>query len=50
MDEMNRLLSKYLIHAVKKPKKVVIKPVNIDFPLPTKIEGIENRLNSFNSF
>jgi hypothetical protein len=40
---MNHLLSKYLIHTtkkvVKKAPKVNIKPVNIDFPLPEKLQG-----------
>ena len=27
-----------------------IKPVKIDFPLPDKVMGIENRLNSKNTF
>lgn len=47
---MNRLVSKYLLSVVKKAKKAVIKPVNIDFPLPEKVEGIENRLNSLNTY
>jgi asparaginyl-tRNA synthetase len=47
---MNRLLSKYLKSVVKKPKKVNIKPVKIDFPLPEQIEGIEARLNSLNTY
>lgn len=34
----------------KKPHKVNIKPVKIDFPLPDKVTGIENRLNSKNLF
>lgn len=50
MDEMNRLVSKYLLSVVKKPKKINIKPVKIDFPLPDQIEGIENRLNSLNTY
>jgi asparaginyl-tRNA synthetase len=47
---MNRLVSKYLLTVVKKAKKVNVKPVKIDFPLPDKIEGIENRLNSLNTY
>jgi len=50
---MNHLLSKYLVHTVKKvakKPKVNIKPVNIDFPLPEKLEGSENRLNTPNTF
>lgn len=45
---MNKLVSKYVLSTVKKPKKapkVNIFPVKIDFPLPTKLEGAENRLN-----
>ena len=34
----------------KKGPKVNIKPVKIDFPLPDKIQGSENRLNSKNSY
>ena len=48
---MQKLLSiKYLKAVVKKPKKAVIKPVNIDFPLPDKVQGVENRLNSANTY
>jgi hypothetical protein len=47
---MNRLVSKYLKSTVKRPKKVNIKPVKIDFPLPEQIEGIEGRLNSLNTY
>jgi hypothetical protein len=47
---MNRLVSKYLLSVVKKPKKVNIKPVKIDFPLPDQIQGIEDRLNSLNTY
>jgi len=51
---MNHLLSKYLVHTVKKvvkkAPKVNIKPVDIDFPLPEKVEGSENRLNIPNTF
>lgn len=50
---MNRLVSKYVLSTVKKPKKapkVNIVPVNIDFPLPTKLEGAENRLNQGTAF
>ncbi len=48
---MQKLLSiRYLKAAVKKPKKAVIKPVNIDFPLPDKVQGIETRLNSLNTY
>lgn len=50
MDEMSRLLSKYLVHTAKQPKKVNIKPVKIDFPLPNKVEGIEGRLNALNTY
>lgn len=37
---MNKLTSKYLLSVVKKQKKINIKPVKIDFPLPDKIEDI----------
>jgi hypothetical protein len=38
---MQKLVNiKYLKAVVKKAKKVVIKPVNIDFPLPTQVQGI----------
>jgi hypothetical protein len=47
---MQRLASKYLLSTVKKAKKVNIKPVKIDFPLPETIEGIDNRLNSLNTY
>ena len=48
---MQKVLSlRYLKATVKKPKKAVIKPVNIDFPLPDKVQGIENRLNSLNTY
>lgn len=47
---MQRLTAKYLLATVKKARKAVIKPVNIDFPLPNTIEGIENRLNSLNTY
>jgi len=51
---MNKLVSKYLLttvkKTVKKAKKVNIVPVNIDFPLPTILEGSENRLNKDTSF
>ena len=50
MDEMSRLVSKYLLSVAKKPKKVNIKPVKIDFPLPEQMEGIEHRLNSLNTY
>ena len=50
MDEMNRMLQKYLVQGAKQAKKVNIKPVKIDFPLPTQIEGIEHRLNATNTF
>lgn len=33
-----------------KAPKVNIKPVKIDFPLPDKVAGIENRLNCKNTF
>ena len=40
------------VKEAKKPKapKVNIKPVKIDFPLPENITGIENRLNTKNTF
>lgn len=50
---MHQLVSKYLVNTVKKAKKPVktnIVPVNIDFPLPTKLVGSENRLNQGTSF
>lgn len=51
---MHRLCSKYLQstaqHHAKKVKKAVIKPVKIDFPLPEKVQGIESRLNTANSY
>lgn len=50
---MNKLVSKYVLSTVKKPKKapkVNIVPVKIDFPLPTKLEGAENRLNQGTAF
>jgi|JI9StandDraft_1071089.scaffolds.fasta_scaffold331983_2 hypothetical protein len=47
---MQRLSSKYLLSTVKKAKKVVIKPVKIDFPLPDKVQGVEFRLNTPNSY
>ena len=47
---MNRILSKYLLTTVKKAKKINIKPVKIDFPLPTGIQGIEKRINSVNTY
>lgn len=50
MDEMNRLLGKYLVQGAKQVKKTNIKPVKIDFPLPDKIEGIEHRINSLNTY
>jgi len=34
---MQRLTAKYLLATVKKARKAVIKPVNIDFPLPNSI-------------
>ena len=34
----------------KKAVKVNIKPVKIDFPLPDKVQGIETRLNSKNTY
>jgi hypothetical protein len=38
---MQKILSlRYLKTTVKKPKKAVIKPVNIDFPLPETVQGI----------
>lgn len=36
--------------AQNKAQKVNVKPVKIDFPLPDKVAGIENRLNSKNLF
>ena len=48
--------TKYLVETfsktkVKAPKpKTNIKPVKIDFPLPDKITGIEDRLNAPNTF
>lgn len=51
---MHRLCSKYLQstvhHHAKKVKKTVIKPVKIDFPLPTKVQGAETRLNTPNTY
>jgi hypothetical protein len=50
---MRNLVSKYLITTVKKTKKapkVNIVPVNIDFPLPERVVGSENRLNASTSF
>jgi hypothetical protein len=50
---MNQLVTKYLLTTVKKAKKapkVNIVPVKIDFPLPTKLVGSENRLNQGTSF
>ena len=42
---MNLLLkAKYLV------RKVNIKPVKVDFPLPTKLEGEEFRLNTPNTY
>ena len=49
---MHHLVSKYLITTakkVKKPKTNII-PVKIDFTLPTKLVGSENRLNQGTSF
>jgi hypothetical protein len=38
---MQKIFSlRYLKATVKKPKKAVIKPVNIDFLLPDKVNGI----------
>jgi predicted RNA-binding protein YlqC (UPF0109 family) len=37
---MNKLLTKYIAPIVKKPKKVNIKPVKIDFEVPSKVVGI----------
>ena len=34
----------------KKGPKVNIKPIKIDFPLPDKVQGIEQRLNSKNTY
>ena len=50
MDEMNRMLGKYLVQGAKQAKKTNIKPVKIDFPLPDKIEGIQHRMNSLNTY
>lgn len=54
---MHRLtIAKYYlaeIPIVKAPKpkvKANIKPVNIDFPLPDKIDGIQKRINTKNTF
>lgn len=50
---MHTLVSKYLVNTVKKAKKapkVNIVPVKIDFPLPTKLVGSENRLNQGTQF
>lgn len=49
---MNKLVKlKYLVSlSAKAVKKAVIKPVKIDFPLPNSVQGIENRLNSSNSY
>lgn len=50
---MHNLVSKYLINTVKKAKKapkVNIVPVKIDFPLPERVVGSENRLNTLTSF
>ena len=35
---------------VPKAPKANIKQVKIDFPLPNEVKGIENRLNSKNTF
>lgn len=48
---MQKILGlRYLKTTVKKPKKAVIKPVNIDFPLPETVQGIQKRLNSVNTY
>jgi hypothetical protein len=44
------LNARYLIKTVKALKKANIKPVKIDFPLPSTIQGIESRLNSLNTY
>jgi len=50
MDEMSRLLQKYVVNTVKQAKKANIKPVKIDFPLPTTIQGIDTRINTLNTY
>ena len=44
---MKRLVSKYLIATVRKAN---IKPVKIDFPLPTEVQGIDKRMNHANTY
>ena len=53
---MHRLtIAKYYLADIpakvgKNKPKTNIKPVKIDFPLPTAINGIEKRLNTKNTF